>query len=102
MKCNCGWVFIGDGDKQEALLAKIQHLQEEHFTAPDQEFEGENLELLSFIHQALFATDTGELGGWYQSQIDRMRIDADEIIRTEKGPEYGKHDYWEDSTRLSK
>lgn len=75
----CDWKILTD-DSQEALVARCQHLREAHFSDPEREFEGGNLELIAFVHDALHAIDTDELNGWYSSQIDRMRGDACEIM----------------------
>ena len=75
----CDWRVVTDDDK-EALLARVRHLRDEHFDDPDREFSGANLELIAFVHDALHAIDTDELGGWYLSQIERMRDDACEIM----------------------
>lgn len=82
-ECECGWKYVG-GDTKEELLARIEHLREEHGMEPDtDEFSGKNEELISIIHTALHEIDTDELDGWYTSQIGRMRNDADEIIEWE-------------------
>lgn len=83
-KCNidgCGWQFVGD-DEQEALIQRVKHLRS-HFPDPDQEFHGDNLDLIKIAHDALHLIDTTEMGGWYSSQIDRMRGDACEILGAE-------------------
>lgn len=81
MKCNvdgCDWKFVGE-DEQEALIERVKHLRT-HFPDPEQEFHGDNLLLIEIVHDALHCIDTSEMGGWYSSQIDRMRGDACEIL----------------------
>jgi len=79
-ECSCGWTYIGD-DGQEELLARIEHLQTEHgMKADTDEFNESNTELIRIVHQALRLIDTDDLDGWYTSQIERMRSDAEEIV----------------------
>lgn len=82
-ECDCGWTYIGTDDGDE-LLARIQHLKDDHGVEADtDEFDGQNAALIRAVHAALHEIDTDELDGWYTSQIERMRNDADEIVEWE-------------------
>lgn len=82
-ECDCGWSFVGEDD-QEELLARIEHLQDEHgMEANTDEFHGRNEELVKIVHTALHLIDEDELDGWYTSMVERMRTNADEIVEWE-------------------
>ncbi|WP_256394104.1 hypothetical protein [Natronoarchaeum rubrum] len=79
-ECECGWKFVGSDDTEQ-LLARIDHVKEHHTSDVEQEFHGDNLDLIEIVHEALHLIDDDDLDGWYTSQIERMRTDADEIIK---------------------
>jgi len=82
-QCDCGWTFVGDDDREE-LLARIDHLRNAHgMVADTDQFQDRNAELLRLVHELLHEIDVDELDGWYTSQIERMRDDADEITEWE-------------------
>lgn len=82
-ECECGWTFVG-GSKKEELLARIEHMENTHSMTPDtDQFSGDNLELIEIVHKALEEINTSSMDGWYTSQIERMRDDANEIINWE-------------------